>query len=118
MGNRLLPDGFSVVPNEMHVFNHYQNWALNKWFGPREMEISVLGIAGESGEVCEKVKKYLRGDDVPREAVAGELGDVLYYIATTADYLGYTLQEIVDMNVTKITRRVENNTQRGDGDDR
>jgi NTP pyrophosphatase (non-canonical NTP hydrolase) len=79
----------------------------------------VLGLAGESGEVAEKVKKWLRGDrELDKELVAMELGDILWYVTSAADDLGYDLQSVIDMNVMKLTSRKERGVVHGEGDKR
>jgi len=82
----------------------------------------ALGLAGETGEVLEKIKKSFR-DGVVRDAewtksVGKELGDVLWYLAILADQLGLTLQEVVDLNIEKIKSREAKGTLHGNGDDR
>ena len=79
----------------------------------------ALGMVGESGEVAEKVKKWLRGDrELDKEALLSEVGDVLWYITSFADDLGFSLQEVLDFNVTKLSSRKERNVVKGDGDNR
>jgi len=82
----------------------------------------ALGLAGETGEVLEKIKKSFR-DKVERDAewsrsVGKELGDVLWYLAILADQLGLTFQEVVDLNIAKLEKREKEGTLHGSGDDR
>lgn len=79
----------------------------------------ALGMCGESGEVAEKVKKWLRGDkELDKFELMKELGDVMWYIASLADDLGYTLQDVIDANVTKLKDRAERGVRKGSGDNR
>jgi NTP pyrophosphatase (non-canonical NTP hydrolase) len=79
----------------------------------------ALGMSGESGEVAEKVKKWLRGDkQLDKTQLILEAGDVLWYVTSLADDLGFTLQDVLDMNVAKLSSRKERNVVKGNGDDR
>lgn len=75
-------------------------------------EYTALGLAGEAGEVANKVKKLLR--DPPEDNavlydayhdIADELGDVLWYIAALAHVLGYQMEDIAGMNLSKLALR-------------
>lgn len=67
---------------------------------------SVLALCGETGELANKLKKAHRGGVAPDPAVlADELGDCLWYVASVAKELGYTLQEIAEMNLEKLRVR-------------
>lgn len=103
----------------MNSFNEYQEFAKSTAQYPDEYKIiyPTLGLVDEGGEVAGKVKKWLRGDkELDREGILLELGDPLWYIATLAADLGYTLQEVVDANVAKLSSRKERNLIKGDGD--
>ncbi len=79
----------------------------------------TLGLCGEAGEIAEKVKKYLRGDkELDKQALLMELGDPLWYITALADDLGFSLQDVVDANIEKLTSRKERGVLKGSGDDR
>lgn len=102
-------------------FNQYQEFVKTMKVYPEKHAIvyPALGIAGEGGEIAEKVKKWLRGDrELDKTEVAKELGDVCWYIASMADDLGFTLQQVIQMNVEKLTSRKERGVQKGDGDNR
>lgn len=103
------------------AFNEYHEFVKTMKLYPEKHAIiyPALGIAGEGGEVAEKVKKWLRGDkELDKLELLKEAGDVLWYLTSLADDLGYTLQDLVDANIQKLTSRKERGVQKGDGDNR
>lgn len=83
----------------------------------------VLGLVGEAGEAADKIKKIIRdkggyASEEDREAIAKELGDVLWYVANVARYMGVPLSEIAEGNIEKLTSRKKRNKISGEGDDR
>ena len=66
----------------------------------------ALGLAGEAGEVVDDIKKRIfHGREVPMEHTAEELGDVLWYVANIATQCGFSLEDIIQQNVTKLMAR-------------
>ena len=107
----------------MMNFNEYQKLARSTAVYPEEHKVvyPALGLCGEAGEVADKIKKTIRGDsslDEVTGSIAGELGDVLWYLAILADDLGVTLEDIAYWNVDKLRRRMKSNKIKGDGDNR
>lgn len=108
------------------TFEEYQDIALEFVVYPDQHDViyPALKLAGEAGEVAEKVGKRLRdaGGDFAevewREAMKKELGDVLWYISALADDLGYTLEEVADTNLSKLSSRAARGVLGGSGDDR
>ena len=78
----------------------------------------ALGLAGESGETVEKVKKFIRDGQLDRDGLIKELGDVLWYLANMASDLGVSLETIAEINIEKLEKRAANNTLQGSGDNR
>lgn len=83
----------------------------------------VLGINGEAGEVAEKVKKIIRDKNseinaADKEELAKEIGDVLWYLAVLADYLGVSLDVIAEQNLQKLSSRKKRGVLGGSGDNR
>ncbi len=103
--------------------NNYQMQAREFAIYPERMQIvyPALGLAGEAGEVADKVKKIYRDgkDDARfRGEIAKEIGDVLWYCATLADDLGFSLQQVAEMNIHKLKSRKVAGTIGGSGDNR
>ena len=66
----------------------------------------LMGLNGEAGEAIDILKKHLfQGHPLDSEHLAKELGDVAWYLAVSADALGYSLEEILQMNVDKLRAR-------------
>lgn len=77
-------------------FDEYQRMALTTAMYPNlgdNLTYPALGLAGESGEICEKAMGGPQTDE-DRKALAKELGDVLWYIAMVARELGVSLSEV------------------------
>ena len=83
----------------------------------------TLGLANEAGEVAGKLKKVFRdkgGEISPetREALASELGDVLWYLAQVCTELEISLEGVAEANLAKLLDRQARGKIRGDGDNR
>ncbi|MGN4560870.1 nucleoside triphosphate pyrophosphohydrolase family protein [Bacillus cereus group sp. MYBK5-2] len=107
--------------NQICELDQYQEAALRTWntnqdFGGRVLN-AALGLSGEAGEVADIVKKAIfhgHGFDpahCPGEEegnthkIALELGDILYYISIMSHEMGYTLEDIAQMNIEKLAKR-------------
>ena len=109
----------------MSDFNAYQRMAAKTAIYPDEHRIMypALGLAGEAGEVANKVKKLIRDgpDGRPddwREQISSEIGDVLWYCAALATDLNLTLGMIASQNEKKLSARKKSGTIGGSGDNR
>lgn len=83
----------------------------------------TLGLAGESGEVAEKIKKVIRDEQgivtpEKKAAIEKELGDVLWYVAQIATELALSMDEIAEKNIEKLFARKQRNLLSGSGDNR
>lgn len=90
---------------------------------PDEFMHLVLGLVGEAGEIAEKVKKLVRDENsdlaaLDRDDMAAELGDVLWYAAVLADFLGLSLDDVAQRNVDKLADRQRRAALSGSGDNR
>ena len=70
------------------------------------IENGLMGLCGEAGEAIDILKKFLfQGHSLNKEHLAKELGDVAWYLALSADALGYGLEDIFQMNIDKLKAR-------------
>jgi NTP pyrophosphatase (non-canonical NTP hydrolase) len=108
--------------------NAYQKQAATSAIYPGRgsnmgLAYTVLGLAGEAGEIANKVKKIIRDDGsvanpIRREEIIAELGDVLWYVAMIATELEANLSGIGTDNLLKLANRKKKGTLRGSGDNR
>ncbi len=92
------------------TINEYQSLAmttLNPELSERDVLInSVMGLCGEAGEAIDIVKKWMaQGHELDRQRLAGELGDIAWYLAEAATALGLPLEDILRANIEKLKRR-------------
>ena len=83
----------------------------------------ALGLAGEAGEVLEKLKKAIRDkqgyiSESDLLLIKKELGDVLWYVATLSSELGLSLDDVATTNLNKVKDRKRRGTTSGSGDER
>ena len=95
--------------------NEYQRNAMRTASGistscPENLLLQgVMGMSGESGEALDIVKKIMfQGhelNEATKEHLIRELGDVLWYVATTAESLGTDLETVMQVNIDKLRAR-------------
>lgn len=122
-----------VKKMQLRLFNmdiqEYQTIIGKTAVFPKEIGLAycAMGLTGEAGEVSDKVKKLYRDKDylntneiteTDKNAIAKELGDVLWYLTATSNLIGYSLEEIMEMNYKKLMLRRSTNTLHGEGDNR
>jgi len=108
------------------TFNEYQKESRKTAFYPNadnNMIYPVLGLAGEAGEVAEKMKKVIRDDggkisEEKKIEIAKELGDVLWYVSQIATELKVSLEEVAEKNLEKLFSRLDRGKLGGSGDNR
>lgn len=101
-------------------FSSYQKRAKSTAIYPEAYKLvyPALGLAGEAGEVAEKIKKSIRDGNLDVEGLKKELGDVLWYIAAIANDIEFDLNEIAQMNLDKLESRKNRGVLGGSGDNR
>jgi NTP pyrophosphatase (non-canonical NTP hydrolase) len=65
-----------------------------------------LGLAGETGEFVDLIKKYLyHGKELDSAKCKDELGDICFYVAWMANVFGFTFEDVLTRNVEKLKAR-------------
>ena len=66
----------------------------------------AIGMVGEAGEVTELVKKdVFNKRQIPSIEMLKECGDVLFYMAGLLDSYGWSIEDALDQNVSKLRTR-------------
>ncbi|MEM0201069.1 MAG: nucleoside triphosphate pyrophosphohydrolase family protein [Candidatus Micrarchaeaceae archaeon] len=79
----------------------------------------ALGLAGEVGELLNKIKKIARDKKAPDiNDLKGEIGDVLWYLSQLSNEFGIDLNEAAEENIKKLKSRKERGVISGSGDNR
>ena len=114
----------SNLADDAKIFDEYKRFVLSSSFDPHHLEGNnaelaylALGLAGETGEFVDEVKKCVResgyavglmaefGDTPHYEKLVDELGDVLWYIERLMHVLEVTRKEVAVRNTYKLHTR-------------
>ena len=72
----------------------------------KRLAIFGLGVAGETGEVVEMIKKHIgHGHELDLQKLTKELGDVLWYLSAICTVCGLELESVAKENIAKLHRR-------------
>jgi NTP pyrophosphatase (non-canonical NTP hydrolase) len=117
--------GSNIKETELLDYDEFVDWM---WFyrpdehgGCPELSYTGNKLAGEAGEVCEKIGKAYRDNQgviQDEDAFMKELGDVLFYIVRLSHSRGKTLNDVVKLNMAKLRDRKARGTLHGSGDNR
>ena len=109
-----------VYKSKQMGLNDYQKAASRTAIYKAEHSIlyPALGLAGEAGEVSNKVKKMLRDGNFDKQGIAAEIGDVLWYLAALSRDLNINLHDLAMQNLEKLYGRKARGTLTGSGDKR
>lgn len=96
--------GHENVPNSyQEVSAHLGGSSPND---PSGLGMPMAGLAGETGELLDLIKKHLyHGIPFDRSQAVTEAGDVLWYLSVLCYRLGIPLSEVMKQNVSKLTVR-------------
>lgn len=80
--------------------------AINPTALMQSLTMGALGLAGESGEAADVVKKVVfHGKHFDKDKFVKELGDVRWYLEYLAIVIGVSMEEIEAVNVAKLRTR-------------
>lgn len=68
----------------------------------------ILGLVSEAGEVAGVEQKVYQGHRFDVEQLKRELGDCLWMIAEICESQGYTIDDVMQTNIAKISERYPN----------
>ena len=83
-------------------FHPLESWSPTDW---------ATAVAGETGEMCNLVKKMRRGDSIPVEEVGKELADIVIYADLLASRLGLDLSDCIVQKFNEVSDRVNSSVK-------
>lgn len=119
------------------TLNEYQQQALTTCMHScKNFSYMALNLVGEVGEMTSKVAKLIRREEAyisaneldfcngfdnereAREAIAYELGDILWQLSGLCATFGLSLDEVAQANLDKLASRKQRGVIDGNGDNR
>lgn len=79
---------------------------MNSKYDMGGIVMATMGLSGEVGELNDMIKKWIfHKSDMDITHAKKELGDILWYVACMAESFGWSLDEIMKMNIDKLKAR-------------
>lgn len=107
-------DGEDIKDEKDKIYEYQKSVirTMNQSLSYKEQLINaMMGINGEAGEAMDILKKVLfQGHDlqINKANIIEELGDVLWYLTLATITIGYTLSDVMDENMKKLSKRYPN----------
>jgi len=88
-----------------------------------ELDYYLLGLASETGDVLGRIKYVYRDlggkvNSTEKEKIKKELGDLLWYLSAICDRFDFSLEDVAELNLKKLSNRMQNNTLHGEDPNR
>lgn len=106
--------------------NEYQKAAARsinqKLFPEQQLDHALHGMSSEVGEIHDLFQKEYQGHPLDLAHLKKELGDALWMIAEACTAMGWSLEDVAQLNIDKLTARypngfeVEKSLHRKEGD--
>jgi NTP pyrophosphatase (non-canonical NTP hydrolase) len=103
------------------TFEEYEFKARLSRLRSADYTYAIMNLGAEAGEVLSLEAKMRRDGYKFQDYLDNmkkELGDVLWHVAIIAYDNGFTLAEVAEANIDKLTSRTARNTISGNGDNR
>lgn len=78
-------------------FHPINEWSETDW---------ATAVAGETGEMCNWIKKRKRGEDISVEEVGKELADIIIYCDLMATRLNISLEEFIINKFNEVSNKI------------
>lgn len=108
-------DVYTLFPEEFPrgdwplTMNEYQHAAQRTMNPALDFESTsrhaLYGMAAEVGEIHSLFQKFYQGHEVDAEHVMKEVGDLLWMIAEFCTIHGWSMSDVAQMNIDKLTAR-------------
>lgn len=94
----------------MSVYDRFRHNVSRLFVKPDDFNGRVLhatvGVSGEGGELLDAAKKaWVYGAPLDTENVKEECGDCLFYLQALLMEIGSSIEEAMEMNITKLNKR-------------
>lgn len=81
-------------------FHPIRSWSETDW---------GCAVAGEVGEMCNLLKKRLRGENIPIDDLGKEIADAVTYLDLLCSHLGISLEKCVLEKFNEVSDRIGSN---------